>query len=271
MAATSAAATREWRRKKIMDKGADRLALITGQIQTLPLESPEMSDVADSSRLSDNDQTADRDVETFVSSKHDAASGASHGRGSLISQLPEDRMSTEPPRHPDSRAMGMEQEQPLLPSTDQRSAVPDFVPEQQEQPLVYINKFVTPKQISSAIAATVRPRQYCSIIIALLVVLLHSGFPLPRSNVLKSIISFGPLYLVLLTNLALVLVQLLFNSGRGGIEVEDKIPSSDKLDWAEQAGKALELGLLMQTALDAIFTDCGAYAVILICGLSILS
>lgn len=152
-------------------------------------------------------------------------------------------------------------------STDHKSTIPNSGTVQHLESQTCLNRFVTPSQISSAIAASERSRVFCSITFALLVVLSYMGFPLLGSNIINSIISFRPLYLVLLTNLTLVVARLLFNNRRGFGRVvagEFSVPSTGKYDWAEQAGKALEVGLLMQKAIEAIFMDFSVYAVIVI-------
>ena len=53
-----------------------------------------------------------------------------------------------------------------------------------------------PKQISSAIDASEKTRLLCSVIVAILVVLSHLGFPLLENRFLGSIISFKPLYFI---------------------------------------------------------------------------
>jgi hypothetical protein len=93
------------------------------------------------------------------------------------------------------------------------------------------------------------------------------------SNFVRSIIGFRPLYLLLLTNLTLVLVPLLFNNQRGferAVDAENKIPSTDGSDWIEQAGNVMEVGLVIQRAMDAAFMDCSVYAVIIIGGLALV-
>jgi len=104
----------------------------------------------------------------------------------------------------------------------------------------WISSSVTPNQITSAIAASEKSRLRCSVVVALSAVLSHLGFPLLGSNLISSIINFRPLYLVLLTNVTLVL----FNNQRafkGAVEAENKIPSTGGTDWTEQASEALKV------------------------------
>ncbi|KAG6770657.1 hypothetical protein POTOM_026346 [Populus tomentosa] len=112
--------------------------------------------------------------------------------------------------------------------------------EQNLKPRRWISSSVTPNQITSAIAASEKSHLRCSVVVALLAVLSHLGFPLLGSNLISSIINFRPLYLVLLNNVTLVL----FNNQRafkGDVEAENKIPSTGGTDWTEQASEALKV------------------------------
>ncbi|KAG5244298.1 ATP-dependent phosphofructokinase [Salix suchowensis] len=118
--------------------------------------------------------------------------------------------------------------------------------EQNLKPQRWISSFVTPNQITSAIAASEKSRLRCSVAVALLDVLLHLGFPLLGSNFTRSVIISRPLYLDLLTNVTPVFAPLLFNNHRGfegAVEAENKIPSTggSGTDWTGQAGDALEV------------------------------
>lgn len=103
------------------------------------------------------------------------------------------------------------------------------------------------------------------------VVLLHLGFPLPGNKFLGSILNFRPLYLVLLTNVTLVMGRLLYGdhgSSQRTIGEEHKATSTDEYNWAEQLSKTLDVGLVAKKVVDAVFMDCSVYAIIVICGLS---
>lgn len=129
----------------------------------------------------------------------------------------------------------------------------------------------TASGVSSAIAESERTRLSFSVAVAILVVLAHLGFPLlGTSNIVKTLLGFRPLYLVLLTNVTLVLARILGKHrvserpDRGG---EIRTPT-EGFEWADNLGKALELGLVAQKVLDALFMDCAVYAIIVVCGLS---
>ncbi|KAJ4708006.1 Transmembrane protein [Melia azedarach] len=185
--------------------------------------------------------------------KQDSVADASHtnvcyhDERSVKSTLPECGTSIKTLSAPASVVNGKEQSS-LISSTDQNSSVPMPSREQHLQLRRGQHKFFNPSQISSAISATERVRLLCSVAVALLVVLSYLGFPLLRNSIIKGILSFRPLYLVLLTNVTVVLSRLLFDHQGGFQRVsrgENNIPS-DAYDWAAQASKALEVGLMMK-------------------------
>ncbi|CAL5440497.1 unnamed protein product [Camellia sinensis] len=94
-------------------------------------------------------------------------------------------------------------------STIQNTSISTSDSDHHVEPHVYRSKFFTPNQISCAIAVSESTRIYCSLPAAILVVLSHVGLPVLGSHIVKSTIFFGPLYLVLLTNVSIVLAQLL--------------------------------------------------------------
>ncbi|KAK2661155.1 hypothetical protein Ddye_007688 [Dipteronia dyeriana] len=289
-----AANSRESRRRKILERGPDRLSLITGRIRPPSSQLPR-DPSTDSSQplLSIHHQpllstTVSPDVED--KSKSDASGSLLPKQDPVIDSgligADDTGSSIEPPfilsetGIEDTRASAFEVngtvQASLISLTDQNSSVSTSSVEQNLEPLqTYQYRFFTPSQIKSAIAATQITRLFCSVAASVLVVLSCLGFPLLGSNnFVKSIVSFRPLYLVLLTNVTVVVWRLLSdNQGgfrraiRGGI----KIPSNDASDWAEQASKLLEVGLVMQKVIDAVFMDCSVYSLIIVCGLSIAS
>ncbi|XP_039057613.1 uncharacterized protein LOC120200979 [Hibiscus syriacus] len=133
------------------------------------------------------------------------------------------------------------------------------------------HNFFTPKQISSAIDASGQARLLCSVIVVVLVVLVRLGFPLLGNRSIGGVISFRPVYFVLLTNITLVMGRLLSGdrvSSRKVIAGENKPSSADDNNWAEQLSKTLEVGLVAKKAIDALFMDCSVYLIIVVCGLS---
>ncbi|KAI5556374.1 hypothetical protein POPTR_018G035800v4 [Populus trichocarpa] len=269
-----ASTTRESRRRKIVDRGSDRLALITGQIQAIPSQKlisedslPHISDeitVSPDGKDGVSDSTLVNSEPTTIASGSDGSTVETSLRGFETGV----GASLAPSVETSSKV-----ESSLATSTVQKSTRSSSGTEQKIKPRPHISSFVTSNQISSAIAASEKSRLLCSVVVGLLVVLSYLGFPLLGSNFVRSIIGFRPLYLLLLTNLTLVLVPLLFNNQRGferAVDAENKIPSTDGSDWIEQAGNVMEVGLVIQRAMDAAFMDCSVYAVIIIGGLALV-
>lgn len=134
-------------------------------------------------------------------------------------------------------------------------------------------KLFTPAEISSAITASKITRLCCSIVVALLVVFSYLGFPLLGNQYVKSILSFRPLYLVLVTNITVVVARLLLgkrSGSEGAAERGHNITSSDTDHWTDHLGRALEAALVMRNVMDAMFIDCASYVITVICGLSLV-
>ncbi|CAL5435464.1 unnamed protein product [Camellia sinensis] len=158
-------------------------------------------------------------------------------------------------------------------STIQNTSISTSDSDHHVEPHVYRSKFFTPNQISCAIAVSESTRIYCSLPAAILVVLSHVGLPVLGSHIVKSTIFFGPLYLVLLTNVSIVLAQLLLGKQRRLEQIEQEansVPLIGGYGFAEQVGKALESGLVLQNIVGAMFMDCSVYAVVVACGLSLV-
>ncbi|KAL5783231.1 hypothetical protein ACOSP7_008260 [Xanthoceras sorbifolium] len=281
--------SRESRRRKILERGSDRLAFIAGRIPP-PSQLPPFEPTADSSQpLVSTHEPPHLSDQTTVSSPDVEDKGKSDVSGSvLLKQDPfidsglsvaHDTGSSVEPSLPESGtgfvANGKEQSPPVVSTHQNPSVSTSSVEENLEPPQIYQHSFFTPSRIKSAIAATEIARLFCSVAVAVVVVLSSLGFPLLGSdNITMSIVSFRPLYLVLLTNLTVVVLRLLYDNQVGsqrGIKGGFKIPSTDASGWAEQVSKALEVGLVMQKVIDAFFIDCSVYSLIIICGLSFAS
>ncbi|KAH7524227.1 hypothetical protein FEM48_Zijuj06G0096900 [Ziziphus jujuba var. spinosa] len=297
---------REARRRKIVDRGSDRLALITGRSQTLPPHAPSppssssnpqpgIQDAQPSDSvhqdpkthaaekttaiLADNpclyavspngeDEASDFELPKHYTTPDAVQTGDDFGGSSSASQLRKFETKAEASRAPASEIC--EVKPSLASSTDQNSSVSTLATDRRTEPLKQQFRVFTPKQISTAVVETARTRLCCSIAVGLLVVISFLGYEILGSNIVKSILSFRPFYIVLLSNVTFVLAQLLGkqkSSGRtdGG---ENKTTLADGLEWAEQLGNALELGLLMQQVFNAVFMDFAVYAIIIVCGLS---
>lgn len=134
-------------------------------------------------------------------------------------------------------------------------------------------KLFTSRGINSCIIASERTRLISALIIAFLVVLSYVDYPLFGRNIVKSgsVVASRPLYILLLTDLTIVLARLYLEKGRDSDEADEErvVPREDGHNWGT-AEKILERGLVVYQIFRAIFIDCSVYAVVLICGLSLL-
>ncbi|XP_050126264.1 uncharacterized protein LOC126603454 [Malus sylvestris] len=273
--------SREARRRKIMERGSDRLALITGRIQTLsPSSSLSSSPPPDPATHSEDTDLPSRhqiprthvpdqipvftpEIEEMWSAPSTVQneSPTSQTETHVPGQIPVFTPEIEERR---SSSSTVQDESP--PSTVQNESRPSSL--SFEKPRLF-----TASRISGAIEASERIRIYISMAIAVLVAFSHLGFPLLGSKLVKTLMGFRPLYLVLVTNVTLVLARI-FDSGQqrhhrvpAGIG-EGQTMSGSEYEWAERLGKALGIGLLGKKVLDALFMDCAVYAIIVVCGLS---
>lgn len=134
--------------------------------------------------------------------------------------------------------------------------------------------FFSSKRINSCIIASQRSRVICSLIIASLVLISYIDYPLLGINIVssESIIASRPLYIVLLTDVTIVLVRLFRERGNHGSEESERERMVSKEDGDNWVGavKLLERGLTVYQAVRGIFIDCSVYLVVVICALSLL-
>ncbi|TKY66871.1 Zinc finger FYVE domain-containing protein 26 isoform 1 [Spatholobus suberectus] len=239
------------RRRRILEQGSDRLAFISGRIQTLP-DSPSSS------------QSQPHDPNTTLPAPVDDSDSTSQNR--------------EPYNHDASNAVI----QTPPKGESEISSVPSSEPEPEPEPVqvqppppqaVEPKRFIIPSDITHAIDASKGTRLCCSVLVALLVLASYPGFSFLGSKFFKTVIGFRPLYLVLVTNLTAVIARL-FSCKQRGFERRQSRGSSGGGgvggDEYAQLAKALELCLVVQNAADAVFMDCAVYAVVLVCGLALL-
>ncbi|KAH6774248.1 hypothetical protein C2S52_002795 [Perilla frutescens var. hirtella] len=252
-------AAREARRRRILERGSDRLALITGQIQSLPPD-PEPDQSRPSTCSPGQIPAPD------LSQHEDAASTEESGKERLQQHAVSDN-TVEPPPPRDSqngdniqsRSMAVhdiKEESPQISSSSSMQR-----PAQDHQRSLF-----TTGKIRSSIAASENIRMSCSVAAALLVIASYMGFPI--TGFLNT---FKPVYLLLLTNITIVLGWVIL--GAQGMELTTgrrrRAPTADGNALADQLGEALELGLLMHKIFGALFMDFSIYAVVLVFGLSL--
>ncbi|GAB4850193.1 hypothetical protein Ancab_029487 [Ancistrocladus abbreviatus] len=199
-------------RRRIMEGGSDRIAMITGRLQDLPPAS----------------------LPSFASSSqhhHDSFNDTSFVQRKSVDNEPVQKLS-----------WGW-------------------------------HNIFTAKELSSCITASESTRIFCSILIALLVVLSYVDYPLLGMNIVnsKSIIAAKPLYMLLMTDIMVMVAHLISERRRKFESPEEdvEVVQEKELNWA-MAVRILERGLVAHQTIRAIFIDCSLYVVIVLCGLSLI-
>lgn len=129
------------------------------------------------------------------------------------------------------------------------------------------------RELSSAISESEKTRLCFSAIISFLVVASYVGFPFLGQSLMRIVFGSRPLYLLLLTNLTVVLGRLLFTKQKGfraSNRGQRQVTPPEEQSSVEQIGKILEVGLVAQKAMGAIFMDCSVFSVIVVSGLSLV-
>ncbi|KAF2286925.1 hypothetical protein GH714_035542 [Hevea brasiliensis] len=240
--ATNTAATRESRRRKILERGGDRLALITGRTQTLPSESDDKPH-PDSSQQFNSHQDSPPDLSDRITGERLPLSlSLSLSLPSVIVNFVFCLLVVVTMR-----------DLFLCPNND--STIDAGHIGSHIEPPLSTHAAITETSVAPAYGGSNGQSSIVSSTDQ------KSTLPTSSTQHNKEHHKFRPLYLVLLTSLTLVLARLLFNNQEvlKGLLEENIIPSTSKYDWAEQAGKALEVGLVMQKAIEAVFMDCSVY------------
>ncbi|WJZ94613.1 hypothetical protein VitviT2T_013453 [Vitis vinifera] len=258
--------SREARRKKIMERESDRLALITGRIQSLPASH---STSSQQPRHCHTASTPSFPFQDYITASPDGEhSDALGSRGNAVGKvehpLRKCETSVEFNRRPPLQVRA--HMQPVL--------VTSMVKGPSSEPPGSDSSLFTPKQISSCIMASENTRAISSAMIALLVVLSYIDYTMFGRNIVssESVITSRPLYMLLLTDVTIVLGRLVLEKRRGFVKVEGgerAMFQEDAQTWAG-AVKVLETGLVVHQSIRAIFIDCSIYAVLVVCGLSLL-
>lgn len=120
------------------------------------------------------------------------------------------------------------------------------------------------KKLNASIISTERTRSLSSLTIAAFVVLL------PRLNIISSytILALRPLWLLLLTNCAIVMSHLTMEASGGGlsheIEEEGKVKDGNNGENWSDAERLLERGVVVYQALRGMLIDCSLYMVVVV-------
>ncbi|KAF3529747.1 hypothetical protein DY000_02036767 [Brassica cretica] len=268
-----ASSSREARRRKILERGSDRLAFITGQINDVPPPPPpppssdptslSQSHLPTDDTVPPRDQTRTDRGTAFTSHQENTSDALFDNVNHIIHQRRAE--SLQPHKYTETSAEAsasttLQQPSPAT-STTQTPPVVDLGASQAFTPLVSFANTITPNHIGAAIDASEYARMFSSLVIALLVILSHLGF----SSLGSSIVSFRPVFLLLLTDATIVLGRVLL-SHRGAPSSASRRENSGQ-GIAAQVGNALETVMMIKKIMNAISMDFSLYAVILICGL----
>ncbi|KAL0798167.1 hypothetical protein Bca101_053341 [Brassica carinata] len=264
--------SREARRRKILERGSDRLAFITGQINGVP--PPPSSDPTSltQSHLRTSDSSPETipprdqiptDRETAFTSHQENISEASmlSNMDRIIHQSRADSLKYT--KTLAEAASASDPRETRVQSSPATSSVVDLGASQAFTPLVGIVNTITPKHVGAAVDASEYARMFSSLLIALLVVLSHLGF-----SSLGSIVSFRPVFLLLLTDATIVLGRVLLSHHGDSSSLsrrENSVMNGQGI--ADQVGNALEIVMMMKKIMNAVSMDFSLYAVFLICGL----
>ncbi|KAL4560375.1 hypothetical protein LXL04_032525 [Taraxacum kok-saghyz] len=250
------------RRRRIAEKGAERLALITGRVQSIsssPL--PPSAPQSHHSSTAPSPPSISRDPDQLPLSDENISS-------SLNTEPPSDDISNDV--HITERSVQASSEPIKTPSfpttiTEQTPLISTSINSQKSKPQTNHGQTLTPNQLRSSFTSSQNTRTICSIIAALLVLLSYAGFPVLGNNMIKYIILSRPLVLLLLTNITLVAAPIL-------LEKVNQVGPRGSLsgDVAFDIGMALEWGLLIKSGLSGLFMDCSIYSVVVVCGMSFL-
>ncbi|VAH65922.1 uncharacterized protein LOC119269680 [Triticum dicoccoides] len=267
------------RRRRLVERGSDRLAFITGQTRDLPPDPYPDSPVAEprlqpkhkshssegdllhkfnaSSAVSEIQPVYEppllrsRDDETLNKRTYDYGAATVQPKRDMEMRprsVPPRDMGSVPPRDMEMRPRSVPPSQPNQADDSSWSL----------ETLKQLVDF-TPQEITQAISATELNRCLASILIAFIVVLSNWGLDV-GGTISRVLVCTRPLLFLIITNVTIVMSLLMENrdpNARGrqaGISL-----GSDGL------GLMLELGMLLQKASEAMLMDFSICAVIMIC------
>ncbi|XP_010447356.1 PREDICTED: uncharacterized protein LOC104730002 [Camelina sativa] len=265
--------SREARRRKILERGSDRLAFITGQINGVP-PPPSPSDSTSSlshSLLQSSPDTIPpphqipQEEIAFTSPQENISNAAVVDNADHIIHRSRAE-SVQPHRYAETLADSDPRDATIQPTPTTSSAqipsVVDLGASQAFIPLASSLSTIKPKHIGAAIDASEYLRMFSALGIALVVILSRLGF-----SSLVNIVSFRPVFLLILTDATIVLGRVLL-SHRGdppSASASETVMNGQGI--AEQVSNALETAMMVKKIMDALLMDFSLYAVILICGL----
>uniref|UniRef100_A0A0D9V842 Uncharacterized protein n=1 Tax=Leersia perrieri TaxID=77586 RepID=A0A0D9V842_9ORYZ len=286
------------RRRRLVERGSDRLAFITGQAHSLPSDpspdsplyivdaaSPQLSERQPSegwigddrlsyiNRLRKSEPGIHSTAEVQRENRKEKAPGNEGDLEKLKTSnaVPEIQQVNEMPfkRHGEDLRKNSHDGTASVQTMREMEPRPRCVPPNRSNQsddagwsieALKENLNFTPHEITQAISATEYNRFLVSIIIAFLVVLSNWGLDI-GGTITRVLVCTRPLLLLIIMDIAIVFTLLMENkdpNARGR-------PAGSNLGSADSLGQMLEIGLLLQKALTAVLMDCSVCAVIMIC------
>ncbi|XP_016485472.1 uncharacterized protein LOC107805889 [Nicotiana tabacum] len=230
---------KEERRKNIMEKGSDGIA----HLSSASLEGVQDYEIEQLSQPNSSDLVAG------VESQVQNSDGEVEAKGATASQAKNEVESLL-----------------VKPSVAKASEDAEVLPRKRNG---FLHLFSL-RDINSCILISENKRVICSVMISFLVVLSYAHLPhsIARSN---SFIASRPLYILLLTDLTIVIARIIRKEVVPDEERrEDRQRVNDFGHNWDGALTILEYGLVLYQTIRAIFIDCSFYLVIVICGLSLI-
>ncbi|KAH9666104.1 transmembrane protein [Citrus sinensis] len=298
--------SREERRKRILDRGSDRLALISGRIQSLPsspISSPHHHRAA-TTHLSTQSLVFTRDhhdhLQSLLSNQSNAGTEGPitpSGPHQLLKhsslvvprektydigrqvepQVPKHERKVDPqvPKY-DAKSVNevaaADESTKSRPEPEPMPAAPIVEKPSNDTELLPKPNLFSCKQINSCIIASQGIRSLCALMIALLVVLSYIDDALLGINIVssESVEALRPLYILLLTDVTIVLAQVFLKQQKQSEEAEkENVEPQEDGNNMTQAIQLMERSLVVYQTARAVFIDFSIYTVVVVCGLSL--
>ncbi|XP_038981133.1 uncharacterized protein LOC103697181 [Phoenix dactylifera] len=251
---------REARRRKIMERGSERLAFITGQSRSLTPSSSFSSSRPPTLQQQQGEEENPRFTTADVLCHDDATGMEAQHKHRPIDQtfstaVEDDETELLPKRNQTENSACVRQ---AANSQDARWA-------KGFKKANSLSRFGLKKsQVASVLHWKMLYFRYVAI--ALLVVMSTHGHSM-GGKILGSMLNLRPPSLVLLTDAAFIIGQLLLNRKSHIKDGEEaRGTRQEEFGFADNIGNALAIGLVFQKALNAAFMDCSICAVIMISG-----
>ncbi|KAK1576552.1 hypothetical protein Q3G72_014878 [Acer saccharum] len=285
----------EARRRRIQELGSDRLALITGRIQALPASPRTPSSYAHARNESTPAVFFSQDHETPRTPAFSDYSNAGPDKGSIdattfkllkhensVGYLRSNTIDIGSKVETQLHKINADREAIQAPAADDikseplqaKSAVQDISNDEKE-PLSEPtkpnqNKLFSSKRINYCIIYSQGTRSFCALVIALLVVLSYMDYPLLNIVSSDGIVASRPVYILLLTDITIVVAQVFLENRRESEEAEAERLTQEEGHNLVEAIVLMERGLVAYQIIRGVFIDFSIYAVVVICGLSLV-